>query len=87
MLTQNEKQKIKKKVVAALKKLEENDSILLENSVNERTISCRLAMYMQKQFEFNVDSEYNKHGIDLEKLLMRIKECSPKNELIVLFQI
>lgn len=80
MLSDNEKLRIKNKIEASLKVLNDNDSILLENSVNERTISSKFAMYLQSQFDLTVDHEYNKHGENARKVLMDIKECSKKKK-------
>jgi hypothetical protein len=39
------------------------DAYLLENNLNERTISGRLAIHLQKHFEdWHVDCEYNRMG-------------------------
>lgn len=47
----------------ALGVLQKNDSFLLENEVNERTIAHKFAEYLQKQFpDWNVDCEYNRMG-------------------------
>lgn len=40
-----------------------NDSFLLQNDVNERTITHRLAIYLEKYFpEYHIDCEYNRNG-------------------------
>ena len=53
----------------ALKRLLENDAYLLEKDVNERSISHRLAMYLQQLFgDWHVDCEYNKDHDDPKKL-------------------
>ena len=60
---------INKKVTKALRKLRKKDSSLLEIDVNERTISHKLAEYLQEEFpKLHVDCEYNRHG-GLTKLL------------------
>ncbi len=52
---------IKTKIALAVMKLMEKDEYLLQNDVNERSITHRLAMYIQEQFpEWDVDCEYNK---------------------------
>lgn len=41
--------------------LHKNDSFLLENNVNERSVTHKLAEYIQLQFqEYHVDCEYNR---------------------------
>ncbi len=85
MLTDAQKQEVKEKVEICLKELIEKDHFLLETSVHERTITARLAMYLQKQFKLKVDSEYDKHGEQIKKMLMGIKECSKrkKNDYVI----
>ncbi len=52
---------IEKKVWVAIGVLFKNDAFLLENDVNERSVSHKLAEYLQKQFpDWNVDCEYNR---------------------------
>jgi len=51
---------IKEKVKIALGMLLENDAFLLEHDVNERSISHKLAEYLQQLFpDYHVDCEYN----------------------------
>jgi len=53
--------------------LKVNDRDLIDNHVHERTISSRLAMYLQGLFPtYHVDVEYNRNEI-LQKILPR--EC------------
>ncbi len=67
---------IKAKVDVAIGVLFKNDSFLLESGVNERSVSHKLAEYLQLQFpDWNVDCEYNRKGSAL-KTLERIRECS-----------
>jgi len=66
---------IKKKMKVAVRFLLKNDSFLLRESVNERTISHKLAEYLQYQFpDWNVDCEYNRKGLEIKEL-ENIKEC------------
>jgi phenylacetate-coenzyme A ligase PaaK-like adenylate-forming protein len=51
---------IKEKVEIACGMLLKNDSFLLEHDVNERSISHKLADYLQQLFtDYNVDCEYS----------------------------
>jgi len=60
---------VKQKVEAALSKLRNQDSFLIEANTNERTISHKLAEYLQEEFtDWNVDCEYNRHGDDIKKV-------------------
>lgn len=60
---------IRHKVNISLDMLYKNDYLLIENEVHERSISHKLAEYLQQQFpEYHVDCEYNRKGIDIKKL-------------------
>jgi hypothetical protein len=60
---------IKEKVEIALGILLKNDAFLLEHDVNERSISHKLAEYLQQLFpDYHVDCEYNRHGISIKRL-------------------
>ena len=53
----------------AYKRLIENDRYLLEVDANERSITHRLAIYLEELFlGYDVDCEYNRDGIDSKKL-------------------
>lgn len=52
---------IERKLIKACQKLLTRDSALLQKDVNERSISHRLALYLQKEFpKWDVDCEYNR---------------------------
>lgn len=71
---------IKEKVNIAIGMLFKGDSFLLENGVNERSVSHKLAEYLQTLFsDYNVDCEYNKKGLDT-KTLDGIKECEEQRK-------
>lgn len=54
---------LRKKALDALYEFRNGDDRrLLDLDVNERTISHKLAEYLQKKFELSVDCEYNRHG-------------------------
>jgi hypothetical protein len=60
---------VDKKLREALKRLLSDDSYLLKNDVNERSISHRFAMYLQRLFDgWHVDCEYNKDHDDTKKI-------------------
>jgi hypothetical protein len=72
---------VEQKVNNALNKLKEHDSILLKINVNERSISHKLAEYLQSEFSsFHVDCEYNRH-LDLTKTLDVPKDPINWNDL------
>jgi len=61
--------KIKKSVDNCLDIFMKNDIFLLENNVDERTISHRLAFYLQSEIpEMHVDCEYNREGFEIKKI-------------------
>lgn len=62
-------EEVKKHVNKALKQLLEKDIFLLQNNLNERTISHKLAEYLQDEFpDWNVDCEYNRKFEKIKKL-------------------
>jgi len=62
-------EKIKEKVAICIRQLLKNDHHLLEIGANERSISHKLAEYLQQHFpDWHVDCEYNRHGIQIKKL-------------------
>jgi len=66
---------IKEKVKIALSMLLKNDAFLLEHDVNERSISHKLAEYLQQLFpDYDVDCEYNRKSLEVKKLV-GIAEC------------
>jgi hypothetical protein len=66
-------EEIKKKVEVCIRQLFKNDYQLLENDAHERSISHKLAEYLQQQFpDWHVDCEYNKHYIKIKKLNNKI---------------
>jgi len=59
---------IKEKVEYCLQILREKDRDLLDIDVNERTITHKLAEYLQNQFpSYDVDCEYNRYEKDTKK--------------------
>jgi len=64
---------VKEKVEYGMRLLRDNDQDLFEVNVNERTITHKLAEYLQNQFtDYNVDCEYNRYE-DTTKKLRSIK--------------
>lgn len=53
------------KIDTACKLLFKNDFYLLKNDVSERSITHRLALYLENLFhDYNVDCEFNRNGLD-----------------------
>lgn len=81
----DELQDIKKKVINSIQELFMKDKILISLNVNERTITHKLAEYLQNEFSnFNVDCEYNRSFDEIKELnlprkLNRLKNTSDVN--------
>jgi hypothetical protein len=70
-MKQNE---VRSKIETAYKKLLKKDLHLLEKDVNERSITHKLAEYLQSEFsEYHVDCEYNRNGLN-KKVIDSFKE-------------
>ncbi|MGN6712894.1 hypothetical protein [Anaerocolumna jejuensis] len=61
---------IKRRLSLAIEVLRLNDNYLLINDVNERSISHKLATYMEQTFgkTFDIDCEYNRNIGDIKKI-------------------
>jgi len=69
-------EEIKNKVEIAIHILFEKDAFLLDNDTNERSVSHKLAEYLQILFpDWHVDCEYNRRGYEIKEL-EGIEECS-----------
>lgn len=61
---------VRNKLVSAYQQLVSNDADLLKADVNERSITHKLAEYLQNEFpEYDVDCEYNRNGLDPKRLI------------------
>jgi hypothetical protein len=57
------------RVLRAMQQLLTCDSYLLQVNANERSITARLAIYLQIEFsEWTVDCEYNRDGVEPKRL-------------------
>jgi hypothetical protein len=73
----NEERRVKESVDAALARLLERDADLLRLDVHERTITGRLAEYLQASLpEWNVDPEYN-------RIRGRVKQVELDGEAVI----
>jgi hypothetical protein len=62
-------EEIQDKVYTAIARVLERDAYLLRVDVNERSITHRLALYLQEEFEdWDVDCEYNRNREDTKRL-------------------
>jgi hypothetical protein len=60
---------VKERIITAYLMVIKNDSHLLEADANERSMTHKLAEYLQKVFpEYNVDCEYNRNGLDPKRI-------------------
>jgi len=60
---------VKERVETAITEFINNDAYLLEVNANERSMTHRLAIYLQEQFqEWNVDCEYNRNLADAKRV-------------------
>lgn len=58
-------EEIEPRIQSAVRQLQKADAFLLRNEANERTISHRLAMYLDCEFPgWDVDVEYNRAGTE-----------------------
>lgn len=76
-----DRNEIEEIVEAAVARLVRNDLLLLQQDVNERSVSHKLAEYLQLALpEWHVDCEYNRDH-DLTKQLRYSSSCEPANSL------
>jgi hypothetical protein len=74
-LNVSEQDVVEAKVKRALGKLFTHDLFLLQSDVNERSLSHKLAEYLQSEFEdWNVDCEYNRRGFDPKRLNLGVEQ-------------
>jgi len=62
------------RVNAAIERLLVSDASLFDHNVNERSISHRLAVYLEREFggeQWDVDCEYNRDGHEPKRLHLR----------------
>lgn len=60
---------VKDKILRAYRMLFTRDSHLLVADANERSITHRLAIYIQNEFpEYDIDCEYNRNGLTPKRL-------------------
>lgn len=73
-------EEIKQRVIAAIARFYRHDPELLDVDVNERTITHKLAEYLQDEFpEWHVDCEYNRRGDQVKRLNLSNWHVSPED--------
>jgi len=71
---------MKDKIVNALKGFMNDDRCLLEVEANERSITHRFAIHIEKEFpEYHVDCEYNRDGHEPKRLDRFVKKVDSDN--------
>ncbi len=72
---------VKEKIKIALEEVIKNDSYLLDVNINERSLTHRLAIYLEKHFpNYHVDCEYNRTDMDQKKLIRFRKDITSDNK-------
>jgi hypothetical protein len=75
---------VKRRLECALRKVNDDDRILLEYDVHETCIAARLAMYLQAEFSpYAVDVEYGRNGGVPPKRLSLPVQCGRKKRGVV----
>ncbi|MFH1743621.1 MAG: hypothetical protein ABIH23_31845 [bacterium] len=70
----------KKRVAKAIEHFEKNDLGLLDRDANERSITHKLAEYLQQEYpDYHVDCEYNRRGTEVKRLLDSVPSCTPSD--------
>lgn len=68
----------------SLRMLESEDEYLFRHNLNERTLTHKLAEYLQRHFDgWHVDCEYNRDGIkdgEDQKKLVRLWDCKRSDD-------
>jgi len=81
------KSDVKHRVITAICNLFKCDKELLAIDVNERSITHKLAEYLQQQFPYwHVDCEYNRREFDVKRLNLRFESVGPEvTEAVTIF--
>jgi hypothetical protein len=71
---------VKKAIQLSIEKLMLNDLDLLTINANERSISHRIALYLEIFFNgWNIDCEYNRDGVDPKRLHIEKRKIESDN--------
>ena len=79
---------IKRRLNIAIDTLRVNDNYLLINDVNERSITHKLATYMEQTFgkTYDIDCEYNRNIGDSKKISMLKSKWNELNNCSVIIE-
>lgn len=84
VVDENEYDAIRQKIERAYRFVLKYDAYLLKDNVNERSITHRFAVYIEREFpEYHVDCEYNRMSDSLTRTKKTI-QASDENESTVL---
>ncbi|MFZ5808046.1 MAG: hypothetical protein ACOY16_02090 [Chloroflexota bacterium] len=79
-LTEMKVKEVKIKIIRAICNLYQRDPELIQENVNERSITHKLAEYLQDEFpEWHVDCEYNRRGNQVKRLSIENWNVSPED--------
>ncbi len=74
---------VKERATRTVRTVLVRDSFLLEHAVHERSITHKLAEYLQQEFpDYNVDCEYNKHGLAVKRLPRQCQDSLKEKEYV-----
>ncbi|EHR7861429.1 TPA: hypothetical protein NJ344_004824 [Vibrio parahaemolyticus] len=75
--TLRETPEVAEQVIASLRQFIDRDRYLLEVNANERSLTHRIGMYLQAQFErYDVDCEFNRDGHDPKELYIGTEDTT-----------
>jgi hypothetical protein len=76
-----EEVEVRERIVSAYMMFLKNDSYLLEVNANERSMTHKLAEYLQIVFpEYHLDCEYNRNGIEPKRISQFKKQIQSDND-------
>ena len=82
--TNTNNKEVSEKIKNAYRKLLKNDSYLLKVDANERSITHRLAIYLEDEFpDYNVDCEYNREGADIKRIREIFNNSMPQDAISI----
>ena len=82
--TNTNNKEVLEKIKNAYRKFLKNDSYLLKVGANERSITHRLAIYLEDEFpDYNVDCEYNREGADIKRIREIFNNNIPQTDISI----
>lgn len=69
---------VKRRIITAVSMLYRHDRELLAVDANERSVTHKLAEYLQREFPcWHVDCEYNRRGAEVKRLSVNFRQLRP----------